>query len=67
MMTASVLTASSLVEPGSATSVVLFVLVTLAVVGAVVTIIVRTRRQQHGDQPGPGDDDRGPGEGTAGD
>ncbi|MUN63836.1 hypothetical protein GMA12_11930 [Kocuria sediminis] len=52
--------AAGLVEPGSPTSIVLFVLVSLGVIGLVVTILLRTRRRQHDVPPSPRGEDRDP-------
>lgn len=52
--------ASGLVEPGSPTSIVLFVLVSLGVIGLVATILVRTRRRQRENPPRSADEPRGP-------
>lgn len=52
-------TASSLVEPGSPASIVLFVLVSLGVIGLVVTLLIRTRRRQREDPPRTGNEPRG--------
>ncbi|MGQ1797419.1 hypothetical protein ACT4S5_09815 [Kocuria oceani] len=53
--------AADLVEPGSPASIVLFVLVSLGVIGLVVTILLRTRRQQRDVPPRPRGEDREPG------
>ncbi|MFI7583143.1 hypothetical protein ACH9DO_05045 [Kocuria sp. M1N1S27] len=52
--------ASGLVEPGSPASIVLFVLVSLVVVGLVASILVRTRRRQREHPPRSADEPRGP-------
>lgn len=59
-MSTLTLTASSLVEPGSPTSIALFVLVSLGVIGLVVTIVIRTRRRQREDPTRSADRPRGP-------
>ncbi|MGQ1836850.1 hypothetical protein ACT4S2_00130 [Kocuria turfanensis] len=50
--------AAGLVEPGSPASIVLFVLVSLGVIGLVVTILLRTRRRQRDVPPRPRGEDR---------
>lgn len=49
----------SLLEPCSPTSIVLFVLVSLGVIGLLDNILSRTRRQQHENPARPGDEPRG--------
>ncbi|GEO95702.1 hypothetical protein [Kocuria turfanensis] len=53
--------AAGLVEPGSPASIVLFALVSLGVIGLVVTILLRTRRRQRDVPPRPRGEDRDPG------
>lgn len=59
-MSTLIRTASSLVEPGSPTSIALFVLVSLGIIGLVVTILIRTRRRQRENPPRTTDEPRGP-------